>query len=90
METVRIQVYGRVQGVGFRAMVARKANELGVTGWVRNRFDGTVEAILQGTAADTGYLIEWIKASPGASVVERLRCEPAGGEFDCFMQVDSA
>jgi acylphosphatase len=90
METIRIRVYGRVQGVGFRAMVARKANELGVTGWVRNRFDGTVEAILQGNEADTGYLLEWIKASPGASVVERLECEPAEGTFDCFMQVASA
>lgn len=90
METLRIRVYGRVQGVGFRTMVARKANELGVTGWVRNRFDGTVEAVLQGNAADTGYLIEWIKAGPGASVVERLQCEPAEGEFDCFMQVDTA
>lgn len=89
MVTLRVQVYGRVQGVGFRAMVARKASELGVTGWVRNRFDGTVEAIVQGSEADTGYLVEWMKASPGASRVDRLSCEPAEGDFDGFLQVET-
>ena len=50
--TAHVLIHGRVQGVGFRAWVWRTASELGLTGWVRNRRDGTVEALFEGASAD--------------------------------------
>ena len=50
-------VHGRVQGVGFRVFVASRARARGVAGWVRNRLDGTVEAVLEGDAADVDALV---------------------------------
>jgi acylphosphatase len=52
MNTVRIIFSGRVQGVGFRWHVQRTAQDLGISGWVRNRSDGTVEAVCQGKGTD--------------------------------------
>jgi acylphosphatase len=47
---IRLVIHGRVQGVGFRAFVVREARKLGLRGWVRNRHNGTVEALLIGAA----------------------------------------
>ena len=49
LETRLVRVHGRVQGVGYRYACVQHARALGVTGWVRNRMDDTVEALLQGT-----------------------------------------
>lgn len=68
METRHCVIRGRVQGVGFRWFVVRHARELGVSGTVRNRSDGSVEALLQ---ADT--------VEPIDALIERLREGPAGG-----------
>lgn len=76
METRRCVVRGHVQGVGFRWFVVRNAEDLGVTGTVRNRPDGTVEAILQsdsGTSVRT--LIERIREGPPAARVEDVEVE---------------
>jgi acylphosphatase len=48
MRTVQVRIEGRVQGVGYRAFVERNAGTLGLAGWVRNRRDGSVEAVFQG------------------------------------------
>jgi acylphosphatase len=62
-------IRGRVQGVGYRASMVDEALRIGVTGWVRNRRDGTVEAVVDGDANAVAALIEWTKIGPrGAHV----------------------
>ena len=69
MVTRRIRVSGRVQGVGFRYALCDEAERNGVTGWVRNRTDGTVEALLQGSEAAVEALVDWARRGPrGARV----------------------
>lgn len=76
METRRCVVRGRVQGVGFRWFVVRNAGELGVTGTVRNRADGTVEAILQSDSeTPVRTLIDRIREGPPAARVEDVEVE---------------
>ncbi len=66
---VHVVVRGYVQGVGFRANCARRAEALGVTGWVRNQWDGSVEALFEGDAAAVDRLIDWCRAGPSRSDV---------------------
>ncbi len=69
MSTKRLRIGGLVQGVGYRDWMVRQANQLGVTGWVRNRGDGTVEAHVDGdTAAVEELLRACRRGPPGASV----------------------
>ena len=64
--TCRLVVTGRVQGVGFRMFMTREAQAAGVTGWVRNRRDGTVEAVVQGTTGAVERIIAWTRRGPPA------------------------
>ncbi len=64
-------IRGRVQGVGYRYALTEVAEALGVTGWVRNRRDGTVEAVVQGEVELVERLVAWCRRGPaGASVTE--------------------
>lgn len=72
MVQVHIIVEGRVQGVNFRYYVLRKANELGINGYVRNLKDGDVEILAQGTRDSIDKLIEYVKSNPGSSFVTNL------------------
>jgi len=74
VRTIRLCIGGRVQGVGFRDAMSREAERLGVTGWVRNRADGDVEAVLQGGAAALDALLAWARRGPPAARVERVDC----------------
>ena len=65
--TRRLIATGRVQGVGFRQFVLRIAHELNVTGWVRNRADGTVEAIVCGDAAAVEAMIDRARRGPAGA-----------------------
>lgn len=69
---VRLSVSGRVQGVGYRAFVAREAAARALDGWVRNRRDGTVEAVVAGPAAAVEELIARCHAGPPGSAVATL------------------
>ena len=67
----RLQVHGRVQGVFFRGSMVEEARRSGVGGWVRNRRDGTVEAVIEGTRSAVDRLIVWAHGGPpGALVTE--------------------
>jgi len=56
--TVRVRISGKVQAVGYRLWATRTAAQLGLRGWVRNRSDGTVEALVTGTAGDVAAMVE--------------------------------
>jgi acylphosphatase len=78
---VRVVVRGRVQGVFFRDTTRRRAAQRGVNGWVRNRPDGSVEAVFEGSRDDVESLVEFCREGPrGASVeeVERYDEDPEG------------
>jgi acylphosphatase len=67
-----IMVYGRVQGVGYRAFVEREALKRGVEGWVRNRRDGAVEAVLSGPANAVAGVVEACRRGPFAARVDTV------------------
>jgi len=69
MITRHLLIRGRVQGVGFRNYMAYKANELGIHGWVRNRRDGSVEAVVQGAPDAVTAIIECAHRGPRAALV---------------------
>jgi acylphosphatase len=80
-----VVVCGRVQGVFFRDSARREAQRLGVTGWVRNRSDGRVEARLEGPPDAVAQLVLWWRRGPPHATVHELlvtEAEPAG--FDGF------
>jgi acylphosphatase len=69
----RVLVEGSVQGVGYREFTRRAALRLNVSGWVRNRADGAVEALLQGSPTDVDALIAEMRKGPRFATVDRLR-----------------
>ena len=83
---VHLAVTGSVQGVGFRFFAVHLARRLNVTGWVRNRGDGAVEAVAEGEAGMVREFVEGIRRGPVSADVRGLEVtpEPFRGEFDCF------
>ncbi|HLB15027.1 MAG TPA: acylphosphatase [Burkholderiales bacterium] len=77
-------VSGRVQGVGFRYSMLAEAERLGVTGWVRNRRDGTVEAVIDGDPAAVAAMIEWANTGPPGARVAGVAIAEADGRFEGF------
>jgi acylphosphatase len=82
MITRQINVCGRVQGVGFRDALLREARRLGVTGWVRNRADGSVEAVVQGSPEAVEKIIVWARRGPPAALVAAVRTGLPVKEFE--------
>jgi acylphosphatase len=72
MISVHVRVSGRVQGVFYRAYTEAQAQELGVTGWVRNVPGGGVEAVLEGERQKVGELVSLMKTGPEGSMISGL------------------
>jgi len=79
-----LQISGRVQGVGFRYHMARAARQFGVTGWVRNRRDGGVEAMVSGMPDAVEKIIAWARRGPESAVVSSVEITEASGSFANF------
>jgi acylphosphatase len=71
-KTARVRIEGRVQGVGFRAWVERRARQMSLAGWVRNRSDGSVEAMFQGPADVVDNMVAACGRGPSSALVTRV------------------
>ncbi len=81
-----VRIYGRVQGVYFRQYTREEATWRGVSGWVRNNPDGSVEAVFEGDEEKVNELIEWCHQGPPSALVEKVEVdwENPTGEFSGF------
>ena len=82
-----LRIYGRVQGVFFRDSTRKEARRRGLTGWVKNLRDGSVEAVIEGPRGDVEEVVEWAQTGPPRANVNDLNAEwrEATGEFDEFV-----
>jgi len=81
----RLLISGRVQGVAYRITMVDMAERLGILGWVRNRVQGDVEAVVQGTPDAVAAIIEWARRGPSLAIVERVLIDDAAvGKFTRF------
>jgi acylphosphatase len=90
--TLHLNITGRVQGVGFRDSMRMVAQALNVTGWVRNREDGSVEAIVQGAEVDVERLVAWCHNGPPGANVKYVNATLANDSetFIAFSRVPTA
>jgi acylphosphatase len=86
----RLTISGQVQGVGFRYALADEARARNLRGWVRNRRDGSVEAVVAGPEGDVEAVIAWARHGPPAAQVTRVAIEPAATDAAEFEIVRSA
>ncbi len=86
MLRAHVLISGRVQGVNFRWYTRNKAQALGVKGWVRNLWDGRVEAVFEGEDNAVRQMVQWCHAGPPTAHVEdvQVQYEAATGEFSGF------
>ena len=80
MITQRLRIRGRVQGVGYRYALRQAAQHAAVAGWVRNRTDGSVEALVQGPPERVAELVAWARRGPPGARVDELLIDPAPDE----------
>ena len=90
LKQLQMTVRGRVQGVFFRASAQREAKRLGLSGWVRNRPDGSVEILSEGEEVSIRELCGWAQKGPSAARVDRVdtRWRSFSGDFPDFRIVD--
>ncbi|HEY6723941.1 MAG TPA: acylphosphatase [Polyangiaceae bacterium] len=90
LKQLQLFVRGRVQGVYFRASTQREARRLGLSGWVRNRADGTVEILAEGEEVAIRELYGWAQKGPSAARVERVdtRWRGFSGDYPDFRIID--
>jgi len=87
---LHLQIRGTVQGVGYRWAMAQAARRLGVAGWVRNRHDGSVEAMVAGPQASVDALVAWARRGPDSARVSGVEVSPGEGVFTAFEERPSA
>tara|TARA_R110000787_G_scaffold199432_3_gene310510 strand:+ start:540 stop:860 length:321 start_codon:yes stop_codon:yes gene_type:complete len=76
--TIRVRIEGRVQGVWYRAWTVKQAEKRSVSGWVRNRSDGSVEALFRGSECTVRDMVELCRKGPPAARVKRVSQVSAG------------
>jgi acylphosphatase len=81
VRTVRVRIAGRVQGVSYRYWTEDTARGLGLSGWVRNRRDGSVEALFSGAAEDVAEMLQRCHDGPAAAVVASVQVLAEGGDL---------
>jgi acylphosphatase len=84
MEVRRLVITGNVQGIGYRYSMVMAARSHGVTGWVRNRRDGSVEATVCGNAEQIATIIDWARRGPAGADVEHVAVELGSGDPGSF------
>ncbi|MBP0596095.1 acylphosphatase [Paraburkholderia sp. LEh10] len=93
VKTLLVKVYGTVQGVGYRAACVQRARQLDLAGWVRNRLDGSVEALLQGAPESVSEMCDGMCDGMSVGLVDRMEVEelePPVARFDAFRQIPDA
>lgn len=85
MVTKHLIITGHVQGVGYRNYMLHKARQFHITGWVRNRSDGSVEAVIQGTPEDVEALIVRAHRGPPKASVSGVSVTETSGHFKAFV-----
>jgi acylphosphatase len=88
LESWLVRVRGRVQGIGYRDACVRRARAAGVTGWVRNRGDDSVELMLQGSPAQLADMCRWLREGMPAALVDALDVTPLQPPFPRFDHFD--
>jgi acylphosphatase len=85
-ERAHVRISGRVQGVFFRDSARRRAEELGLAGWVKNLPDGKVEAVFEGPSERVREMVRWCEGGPRGASVENVETdfENAAGDLDGF------
>ncbi|HSS10518.1 MAG TPA: acylphosphatase [Acidimicrobiales bacterium] len=82
-----VYVSGRVQGVFFRDTCGRQAHQEGVTGWVRNRRDGQVEAVFEGEADAVERIVEWCRHGPSRAIVTSIKIDDEPVEDEPYFRI---
>ena len=82
MEKMKILVFGKVQGVFFRANSLKKAEDLDLSGWAKNLPDGSLEIVIQGEPSHVDSFIEFIKMGPPMAEVHEIKIEKYKGKID--------
>ena len=86
--SLRLRIHGRVQGVSYRAWAVRQARQLGLVGWVRNRTDGSVEAVVSGPASAVREMVGRCRRGPPAAIVRSVEESAEAGPVEAgFHQV---
>jgi acylphosphatase len=90
LKQLQLHIRGRVQGVYFRASAQREARRLGLSGWVKNRPDGSIEIVAEGEELSIRELYGWAQKGPTAARVDRVETRWRGytGEYADFRIVD--
>jgi acylphosphatase len=87
---LRLTIRGRVQGVGFRYCLAEEARSRNLCGWVRNRRDGSVEAVIAGFGPDVDAIVAWSHRGPPGARVTTVETAEAEGAFASFVIAPTA